>query len=246
MPSIRSFDGVRISFEQTPGERPVLLLHGFASSAALTWQQTGWLRAFAAAGTATVSVDLRGHGYSDKPTDPAGYAMTAFLADIDAVLAEADYDIVDVFGYSMGARVALAFAQAHPERAGRLVLGGIAARDLFAGWNPDEVDAILLRNEPVADAQLTSIVTTARSVPGTSAEALSALVRGLDASGVSSAPQMPTLVAVGANDELAPNAADFAEQLSAELVEVPGRGHFNVLSARTFRESILRFLAAQV
>ena len=41
----RRLDGVRIAYDVTAGERPILLVHGFGSNAQVTWHGTGWVRA---------------------------------------------------------------------------------------------------------------------------------------------------------------------------------------------------------
>ena len=64
-------------------------------------------------------VDLPGHGRHAGETDPARFTVEAVEADL---LALTDGEPVDLVGYSMGGRVALALAVRHPERVRRLVL----------------------------------------------------------------------------------------------------------------------------
>jgi alpha-beta hydrolase superfamily lysophospholipase len=52
---------------------PVLLVHGFASSAEHNWRQPGWLDLLADCGRETIAVDLPGHGTAPRPADPADY-----------------------------------------------------------------------------------------------------------------------------------------------------------------------------
>ena len=57
---------------QAPGaDPPVLLVHGFASSAEHNWRQPGWLDLLADCGRETIAVDLLGHGTAPRPADPA-------------------------------------------------------------------------------------------------------------------------------------------------------------------------------
>src|SRR5688572_5860141 len=96
---------------------PVLLVHGFASSFALNWQESGFSYLLEDAGRAVIGVDLLGHGDAPKPHDPAAYA------DLGARVVEAlpaDGQPVDAVGFSMGARTLLEVASAHPERFDRL------------------------------------------------------------------------------------------------------------------------------
>ncbi len=97
---------------------PLLLLHGFTGSAA-GWAALGaaWAPFFS-----TLAVDLPGHGRSGSPDAVAAYTMAATVADLVAVLDRAGVARAHVLGYSMGGRVALALALAHPDRVGALVL----------------------------------------------------------------------------------------------------------------------------
>lgn len=96
---------------------PVLFLHGFA----------GCGDDFAAVfprleKRALVAVDLLGHGGSDAPTDSARYGMANMIQDLRALVLALGASQVDVIGYSMGGRIALALAVAYPELVRALVL----------------------------------------------------------------------------------------------------------------------------
>lgn len=105
---------------------PVVLLHGSVLTRAI-WRGLGYLEALGAEHP-VLRVDLRGHGASGRPTDPATYAPEQQARDLLAVLDDAGIGRAHLLGYSLGARVALATALSAPERADRLVLlGGSAA-----------------------------------------------------------------------------------------------------------------------
>lgn len=109
---------MELNVEKAGDGPPLLLLHGFTGSAA------GWgpLAAAWAPFFTTLSVDLPGHGRSASPAEVAAYTMAATVADLVAVLDRKGIPRAHVLGYSMGGRVALALAVAHPERIGALVL----------------------------------------------------------------------------------------------------------------------------
>ena len=91
-----------------------------------------------------VSVDLPGHGRSDAPPEPSRYRAGRVVGDLEAVLDRFELERAVVLGYSMGARLALAFALARPHRTAALVLEGgspgIAdARERAARRAADEV-----------------------------------------------------------------------------------------------------------
>jgi 2-succinyl-6-hydroxy-2,4-cyclohexadiene-1-carboxylate synthase len=98
--------------------QPLLLLHGFTGSSA-TWLAH---EAALAPHCRMVAPDLLGHGRSDSPPDPARYRMERCVSDLVAILDAMGLARVNLLGYSMGGRVALAFAIAHPKRVRALVL----------------------------------------------------------------------------------------------------------------------------
>lgn len=124
---------------------PVLLLHGFTGS---TRTLDGVAAGLRAAGFATIAVDLLGHGRSDAPRDPAAYAMERCSEDLVRVLDAAGAPRAAVLGYSLGGRVALALAVAHPAR-----VRGVVAVGASAGLeDPGERAARRRADEALADA----------------------------------------------------------------------------------------------
>ncbi len=69
-------------------------------------------------------VDSLGHGLSDKPADPALYAQEQRAGELAAVIDDLGESSAAVFGYSMGAWMAVGLAKHHPEKISRLVIGG--------------------------------------------------------------------------------------------------------------------------
>ena len=67
-------------------------------------------RALAAEGLHVVTLDLLGHGRSDRPADPLVYSMTAFAEQVVALLDHLGADQAVVGGTSLGANVALEVA----------------------------------------------------------------------------------------------------------------------------------------
>src|ERR1700678_1587268 len=106
----------------------VVLVHGFATSRAENWRRLGWYGAFERKNYRVVALDLRGHGESDKPHDPAAYGLPALTADVVGLIDHLSLGRVTLMGYSMGARLALQIALEHGDRLDRLILGGVGAR----------------------------------------------------------------------------------------------------------------------
>lgn len=125
-------DGLRIyyavaqqiaSAEAEP-ERVVVLTHGWGSDSTANWRDTGWVEALTPMAT-VVLLDVRGHGRSSKPLDPARYSYASMSTDVLAVLDALQIRTADFLGYSMGAFMGAWLAGHHPDRLGRVVLGGI-------------------------------------------------------------------------------------------------------------------------
>ncbi len=112
---------------------PFLLVHGLASNARL-WD--GMARRLAAVGRSSVSVDLRGHGQSDKPD--SGYDFATVSADLAALIDRLGLRRPIVAGQSWGASVVLDLAVREPELVRGIVLvdGGLTnMRDAFPTWD---------------------------------------------------------------------------------------------------------------
>ena len=105
-------------------EPTVVLLHGFSGSS-LDWAEI--IPRLRAMGRSVVAIDLAGHGKSQTPEDPARYTMAETVKDLDSIAAHLGLAKADWLGYSMGGRVALHFALAHPGRVRSLILESASA-----------------------------------------------------------------------------------------------------------------------
>lgn len=97
---------------------PLVLLHGFTGSGA-NWRQRA---AVYSAQFRTIAVDFLGHGQSDSPADPARYRMERCVEDLLSIIDQVGLARINLLGYSMGGRVALHFAAAHPARVRALIV----------------------------------------------------------------------------------------------------------------------------
>ena len=145
MPAIPSpVDGIDLRYDVAGDGPPLVLLHGSVLSRAI-WRGLGYLEPLTAEHT-VIRMDLRGHGRSGTPHDPAAYAPEVFMADLLAVLDAEGVGRAALMGYSLGARIALTTALEHPSRVNRLVsLGGSAADQrgaLDAVFFPGVIDAV--------------------------------------------------------------------------------------------------------
>ena len=102
--------------------RPVVLVPGFATSAARTWGDNGWLDLLTDIGRTPLPLDLLGSGSCEKPHDPAAYA------DFEQHLLDRfPPEPVDAIGFSLGARTLLLLASLHPERFASLIVAGVGS-----------------------------------------------------------------------------------------------------------------------
>ena len=124
MPALTTEDGRTLAWHER-GSGPPLLCHpgGPGCSA----EYFGGLPNLAEERTLLL-LDPRGTGDSDRPADRSNYALETYAGDVEAVRAHLGLDRIDVLGHSHGGFVAMAWAGAHPDRVGRLVLASTAPR----------------------------------------------------------------------------------------------------------------------
>jgi pimeloyl-ACP methyl ester carboxylesterase len=124
VPALTTEDGRTLAWHER-GSGPPLLCHpgGPGCSA----EYFGGLPDLAEERTLLL-LDPRGTGASDRPADREDYALEAYAGDVEAVRARLGLGRIDVLGHSHGGFVAMAWAGAHPDRVGRLVLASTAPR----------------------------------------------------------------------------------------------------------------------
>ena len=121
--------GAKIAFQMVgTGQPDVVMVPGFVSHLDLNWQQTAFRRfsQALARGGRLIQFDKRGTGLSDPVVDLP--TMDERVEDLMAVMTAAGCRRAIVLGISDGARAAIGFAVAHPERLLGLVLYGTSYR----------------------------------------------------------------------------------------------------------------------
>ena len=114
------YEGARLEYtEFGSGSRVVVLLHGQLMPRRM---HQPLARRIASHGYRVVTLDLLGHGASDRPTDPRRYSMTAFAGQVVGLLDYLEVDSAVVGGTSLGANVTLELADLSPERLRGMVL----------------------------------------------------------------------------------------------------------------------------
>ena len=101
------------------GSRIVVLLHGLLLSQRM---HEPLAKALAARGNRVLTLDLLGHGSSERPLDPQCYSMTFFGEQVIALLDHLEIDEAVILGTSLGANTAIEAAALAPERLRGMVI----------------------------------------------------------------------------------------------------------------------------
>ena len=236
-------NGIELNYREKGEGYPVFLLHGY----------TGNLRNWALQLPALsreyrmVSIDHRGHGESDKPTEAEGYTLDQMAEDACGVLEHLGIEECYLVGHSMGGAIAQHLALAHPERVRALVLAGTWAEaprirheqrarllEVALAEGMEAAFEEQLRTNPRADelrAQPLFLETWRRQFLMTSIEALTYCAQA-----IADKPSwthelhriaVPTLVMCGENDaEFLAACRQLHDRIAgSELAIIPGAGH---------------------
>lgn len=243
-------DGVAIHYE-VEGQGPVLLLtHGYSATGEMWVGQVEALRDQ----YRVITWDMRGHGRSDYPANPAAYSEELTVADMAALLDQAGAERAIVGGLSLGGYMSLAFHLAHPDRVrGLLIIDtgpGYRNDEAREGWNRN-AHRTAERYESEGLARLAAGSPEMRQSHHRDATGLALAARGMlaqrDARVINSLPTIavPSLVVVGADDTPFLAASDYmaAKIPGAKKAVIENAGHAaNLDQPAAFNAAILSFL----
>ena len=235
-----------------PGVVPLVLLHGSMGSLDMF---RGLLPTLAQT-RQVVLMDQQAHGRTADIDRPLRYEQMA--DDTAALLLQLEIDRADVFGFSMGAGIAMHLTMRHPELVRKLVIGSghynsegaypeamagretvftpeafanspIAAEYARVAPNPDDW--------PVLAAKVQDLTLTAVDLPVEAVRAMAA----------------PTMIIIGDSDILRPEAAveffrlrgggvpgDFVGLPPAQLAVLPGTTHMTLIQRTEWLQSMLQ------
>jgi pimeloyl-ACP methyl ester carboxylesterase len=245
-------NGVNIHYE-THGSGPAILLtHGYSSTARM-WD--GQIPALSRDHT-LILWDMRGHGESDYPADPARYSEEETVADMAAILDAVGAKQAVIGGLSLGGYMSLAFHRAHRERVKALLIidtgPGFRNDEARQGWNETAMKtADRFARDGLAPLQRASAERA--TAKHRSADGLVLAARGMltqrDARVIESLPdiRVPALVGVGADDTPFLKAADYmaAKIPGASKVVIPNAGHAaNIDQPEFFNKALDEFLVS--
>ena len=229
---------------------PVVLLHAFPLSSAMWLEQRNDL----SDSCRVITPDLRGFGGSQLGFDEP--SMDHMADDVAGLLDRMDLSEVVLGGLSMGGYVAMAFLRRHPGRVRALLLADTKAgadpqpardkRERIAAALVEEDSARVLveevlpaligettrREQPLVQGRVRALVEAAP--PAAAAWAQRAMAGRPDSLETLRALDVPALVVLGEEDELATRADGeaMAEALpQGRLVMLPGAGHLSAVEA---------------
>lgn len=229
MPTLAA-NGIEIAYLDEGAGDPILLNHGFADAKDLWRPQIAALhREYR-----VVAPDLRGHGETSAPDDPACYTLEGALADSLAFYDHLGLDRAVLGSLSLGAYLTLEFYRRHPDRVRALVLMACgpgyrnpATMERFNQGRRERADRLearardlIARGEPPIEPK-----------SGSTLIGLAHVSRGLmqnpAALDVLPTIRVPTLVIIGSDDEPYRAAADLlgARIPGAIKVVIPNAGH---------------------
>ncbi|OPB31642.1 alpha/beta fold hydrolase [Bartonella sp. AR 15-3] len=241
-------DGLRFAYREEGRGTPILLIHGFGSSAHMNWYVTGWFRILIEAGYRVIAFDNRGHGDSDKIYDPLFYTLQAMAGDAVKLLQHLGLSKTHVMGYSMGARISAFMALLYPTYVHSVIFGGLGIGMVTGSGDWEPVAQALLEKD-------ISAITNQRGLMFRKfAEQTKSDRRALAACIMTSKQELtedevckikqPALVAVGSLDEISGEAEPLAALLPhGEALQIPGRDHMLAVGDKVYKKGVIDFLA---
>ena len=234
--------------DEGEGDRVVLLLHGFASTASVNWQSTSWLDTLTTAGYRCIAPDHRGHGESTKFYNPTDYGPDIFASDAIKLLDHLGIDKCAVLGFSMGSRISAWLAHKYSDRIACAIFGGMGIcmiaphRDYAPIAHAFETDDITT----ITDSGGIAFRTFADKT-GSDRHALAACIRPSVhriTKELLGEIKLPVLVAVGDKDEVGGSPSELAALIpNAESVVLEGLDHMRSSGAESFKRATLSFLS---
>lgn len=242
------YDGLRFAYREEGQGTPILLIHGFGSSARINWYATGWFRTLTQAGYHVIALDNRGHGDSVKSYNPAFYMPQAMAGDAVKLLEHLGLSKAHVMGYSMGARISAFMALLYPTYVHSVIFGGLGIGMITGAGNWEPVSKALLAED------LTTITNPRGLMFRKFAEQTKSDKRALAACIVTSKQELtaseiykikqPALVAVGSLDEIGGEAEPLAAMLPCgEALSIPDRDHMLAVGDKVYKKGVIDFLS---
>ncbi len=258
MPSV-NLSSAQISYiDQAPvhtnsqfsGQLPILLVHGFSSSINDNWLDTHWIKFLVELGFRVIALDNRGHGRSEKFYSQSDYSLDIMTEDAIQLLDYLEIDKAHLIGYSMGSRVSSMLTMKYPQRVGRLIIGGngYGMIEGAGDWNLVRDGLLADSIDEISDLRARAFRRFADRTGG-DRKALAAClmgVRQLFSKEQFEKINIPVLVAIGSDDDLAGSGQKLADCMSdARFYSIPNRDHMRATADKTFKNEAATFLQSE-
>lgn len=226
--------------------RPLVLIHGYFSNAYVNWIRFGHAKLISDLGYRVIMPDLRAHGDSDKPHDPAAYPADILADDAFALIRHLELTDYDLGGYSLGGRtvVRMLVAGATP---GKAILSGMGLPGILHTQGRGNFFRRVLTNLGSFERGSSEWMTEAfLKTTGGDPEALLLILNTFaDTSLVELAGiDVPTVVITGDEDDDNGSGEELAAAIpGAQFKSIPG-GHMSCVTKPELGQAIADFLKA--
>lgn len=238
-------DGVELAWHELGDGRPLVLIHGYFSNADVNWIRYGHAARIADAGFRVIMPDLRAHGDSGKPHDPACYPRDILADDGFALIRHLGLAAYDLAGYSLGGRTAMRML-VKGARPGKAVLCGMGLTGILNTGGRGDYFRHVLTNLGGFERGSSEWMTEAflKTTKGDPQALLLILETFVDTSREAlAAIRVPTLVVTGEDDDDNGSGCALAEAIpDAEFQEIPGN-HMSAVVKPELGQAIAAFLA---
>ena len=238
---------LRLAYDLEGAGPPIVLVHGFASNRGINWKATSWYTTLAGAGRQVIALDVRGHGESDKPHDPAAYDEGELALDVVRLLDHLGIERADLMGYSMGGFIALRVLAKYSQRLNKVIVAGVGENYYRRTTVDGDAIAVALR-APSARDVTSAVPRQFRLFAEQGRNDLEALAlcmtRARETIRTFPHSNVKVLVVVGATDSVAGDPNVLADAVpNSRVVIVPNRDHMLTVGDRLYKEAVLAFLA---
>ncbi len=248
-------NGLQIYYETFGQGKPIILVHGWGSDLKQSWVESGWVKSLQSI-RMVIAMDCRGHGQSDKPLDQKVYSYSIMAQDVLHLMDHLNLRKADLFGYSLGAFMAVYLLGHNKERFTSMILGGIGDETEESKDAHFIADALREKDPSQITNRLGRVYRDyVDSNPNNDREslALSALQMWpegypIQLGGVGLANvDIPVIIINGEDDypyvESDKKLADAIP--GAQLVRIPNKNHVNAVVDQRFKKEVLEFLKQQ-
>ena len=238
-------DGVQLAYRELGEGRPLVLIHGYFSTALVNWVRYGHAALIAAHGRRVIMPDLRGHGDSAKPHAASAYPPDVLADDGFALIHHLGLTDYDLGGYSLGGRTTVRML-ARGALPGRAIVAGMGLEGIVHPGGRSGFFRRILTQLGTFERGSLEWMTEAflKTVGGDPAALIHVLGTFVDTpiediAGI----HTPTLVLTGADDSDNGSAESLAATLpNGKYVSVPGN-HMSAVTKPELGTAIVDFLA---